>query len=92
MQDAVPCMLLTVLIEETGLQVLRLNFSVFLFFVFGIHEVCCKDDECFSSPRRQWDAFLVPDTFPGASRIPDGFVTPVEPSSDLWATAIIDKG
>lgn len=42
--------------------------------------------------RRQWDAFLVPDTFPGASRIPDGFVTPAEPSSDLWATAIIDKG
>ena len=90
MQDAVPCMLLTVLIEETGLQVLRLNFSVFFFF--GIHEVCCKNDECFSSSRRQWDAFLVPDTFPGASRIPDGFVTPVEPSSDLWATAIIDKG
>ena len=69
-----------------------LTFKFFCFFFFGIHEVCCKNDECFSSSRRQWDAFLVPDTFPGASRIPDGFVTPVEPSSDLWATAIIDKG
>ena len=65
---------------------------LFLFFFFRIHKVCCKNDECFPSSRRQWDAFLVPDTFPGASRIPDGFVTPVEPSSDLWATAIIDKG
>ena len=88
-----PCMLLTVLIEETGLRVLRVNFSVCLFVCFfRIHKVCCKNDECFPSSRRQWDAFLVPDTFPGASRIPDGFVTPVEPSSDLWATAIIDKG
>lgn len=34
MQDAVPCMLLTVLIEETGLRVLRVNFSVFFFFEF----------------------------------------------------------
>ena len=89
MQDAVPCMLLTVLIEETGLRVLRVNFSVFF---FRIHKGGCKNDKCFPSSRRQWDAFLVPDTFPGASRIPDGFVTPVEPSSDLWATAIIDKG
>ena len=89
MQDAVPCMLLTVLIEETGLRVLRVNFSVFF---FRIHKGGFKNDECFPSSRRQWDAFLVPDTFPGASRIPDGFVTPAEPSSDLWATAIIDKG
>ena len=91
MQDAVPCMLLTVLIEETGLRVLPVNFSVFFFF-FRIHKGGFKNDECFPSSRRQWDAFLVPDTFPGASRIPDGFVTPAEPSSDLWATAIIDKG
>ena len=84
-----PCMLLTELKEETGLRVLRVNFAVFF---FRIHEVCCKSEECFPSSRRQWDAFLVPDTFPGASRIPDGFVSPVEPSSDLWATAIIDKG
>lgn len=42
--------------------------------------------------RRQWDAFLVPEMFPGASRIPDGCVTPTEPSSELWATALIDKG
>jgi len=42
--------------------------------------------------RRQWDAFLVPEAFPGASRIPDGYVTPAEPSSSLWATALIDKG
>lgn len=42
--------------------------------------------------RRQWDAFLVLETFPGASRIPDGCVTPTEPSSELWATALIDKG
>jgi len=42
--------------------------------------------------RRQWDAFLVPETFPGASRIPDGYVTPAEPSSSLWVTALIDKG
>ncbi|XP_074625170.1 uncharacterized protein LOC141883551 [Acropora palmata] len=42
--------------------------------------------------RRQWDAFLVPSTFPGASRIPDGFVSPAEPSSELWKTALIDKG
>ena len=89
MQDAVPCMLLTVLIEETGLRVLRVNFSVFF---FRIHKGGFKNDECFPSSRRQWDAFLVPDTFPGASRIPDGLVTPAEPSSDLWATAIIDKG
>ena len=89
MQDAVPCMLLTVLIEETGLRVLRVNFSVFF---FRIHKGGFKNDECFPSSRRQWDAFLAPDTFPGASRIPDGFVTPAEPSSDLWATAIIDKG
>lgn len=89
MQDAVPCMLLTVLIEETGLRVLRVNFSVFF---FRIHKGGFKSDECFPSSRRQWDAFLVPDTFPGASRIPDGFVTPAEPSSVLWATAIIDKG
>jgi len=34
MQDAVPCMLLTVLIEETGLRVLRVNFAVFFFFFF----------------------------------------------------------
>ena len=67
-------------------------FFVFVFCFFRIHEVCCKSEECFPFSRRQWDAFLVPDTFPGASRIPDGFVTPVEPSSDLWATAIIDKG
>ena len=89
MQDAVPCMLLTVLIGETGLRVLRVNFSVFF---FRIHKGGFKNDECFPSSRRQWDAFLVPDTFPGASRIPDGLVTPAEPSSDLWATAIIDKG
>lgn len=89
MQDAVPCMLLTVLIEETGLRVLRVNFSVFF---FRMHKGGFKNDECFPSSRRQWDAFLVPDTFPGASRIPDGLVTPAEPSSDLWATAIIDKG
>ena len=89
MQDAVPCMLLTVLIEETGLRVLRVTFSVFF---FRIHKGGFKNDECFPSSRRQWDAFLVPDTFPGASRIPDGLVTPAEPSSDLWATAIIDKG
>ena len=90
MQDAVPCMLLTVLIEETGLRVFRVNF--FVFFFFRIHKGGFKNDECFPSSRRQWDAFLVPDTFPGASRIPDGLVTPAEPSSDLWATAIIDKG
>lgn len=42
--------------------------------------------------RRQWDALLVPSTFPGASRIPDGFVSPAEPSSELWKTALIDKG
>lgn len=42
--------------------------------------------------RRQWDSFLVPDTFPGASCIPEGFVNPVEPSSDSWSTALIDKG
>ncbi|XP_068693444.1 programmed cell death protein 7-like [Montipora foliosa] len=42
--------------------------------------------------RRQWDSFLVPDTFLGASRIPEGFVNPVEPSSDSWSTALIDKG
>ncbi|KAL9986379.1 hypothetical protein ACROYT_G000518 [Oculina patagonica] len=42
--------------------------------------------------RRQWDAFLAPETFPGASRIPEGYVTPAEPSSSLWATAVIDKG
>ena len=64
----------------------------FCFFFFRIHKGGFKNDECFPSSRRQWDAFLVPDTFPGASRIPDGFVTPAEPSSDLWATAIIDKG
>ena len=33
MQDAVPCMLLTVLIEETGLRVFRVNFAVFFFFL-----------------------------------------------------------
>lgn len=33
MQDAVPCMLLTVLIEETGLRVLRVNFC-FCFVLF----------------------------------------------------------
>ena len=34
MQDAVPCMLLTVLIEETGLRVFRVNFAVFFFLEF----------------------------------------------------------
>ena len=44
MQDAVPCMLLTVLIEETGLRVLRVNFSVFF---FRIHKGVLKMTNVF---------------------------------------------
>lgn len=35
--------------------------------------------------RRGWDCYLAPETAPGASRIPDTWVLPPEPSNPAWA-------
>ncbi|XP_065836271.1 programmed cell death protein 7-like isoform X2 [Oscarella lobularis] len=34
--------------------------------------------------RHVWDSYVVPSDFPGSSRIPDGWVVPVQPSSKAW--------
>lgn len=41
--------------------------------------------------RRQWDSFLVPLGFPGASTIPVGPIRPSPPASALWATTLISE-
>ncbi|KAK3595131.1 hypothetical protein CHS0354_028561 [Potamilus streckersoni] len=38
--------------------------------------------------RHEWDMFLVPTQTPGGSRIPMDWVTPTEPTSDRWASAL----
>lgn len=38
--------------------------------------------------RRDWDCFLVPADHPDGSFIPQGWVLPVPPSNDVWATAL----
>ena len=46
---------------------------------------------CLYVFRREWDAYLAPENAFGASRIPDGEVSPNPPSSDLWASALVDS-
>ncbi|CAI9731209.1 Hypothetical predicted protein [Octopus vulgaris] len=41
--------------------------------------------ESFLQIRRDWDCYLAPETAPGASRIPDTWVLPPEPSNPAWA-------
>ncbi|XP_072258737.1 programmed cell death protein 7 [Pyxicephalus adspersus] len=38
--------------------------------------------------RREWDQFLAPPDHPDASSIPRGWVLPMPPSSEIWATAL----
>ncbi|KAM5171871.1 programmed cell death protein 7 [Mantella aurantiaca] len=38
--------------------------------------------------RREWDRFLAPPDHPDASSIPRGWVLPMPPSSETWATAL----
>ncbi|KAM8972318.1 programmed cell death protein 7 [Pelodytes ibericus] len=39
--------------------------------------------------RREWDRFLVPPDHPDGSSIPRGWVLPKPPSSETWATAVL---
>ncbi|CAE1271897.1 Programmed cell death protein 7 [Acanthosepion pharaonis] len=41
--------------------------------------------EAFIQIRRDWDSYLVPENTPGASRIPNSWVMPPEPSDAIWA-------
>lgn len=41
--------------------------------------------EAFIQIRRDWDSYLVPENTPGASRIPNSWVMPPEPSDATWA-------
>ncbi|OPL33529.1 programmed 7 cell death protein, partial [Mytilus galloprovincialis] len=41
--------------------------------------------------RCDWDRFSVPEGTPGGNRIPDGFVLPEKPSSDIWTSALKDE-
>ncbi|XP_076465031.1 programmed cell death protein 7-like isoform X4 [Babylonia areolata] len=43
------------------------------------------------SVRQGWDAFLVPEGTPLASRVPDGWVIPEPPSSSVWASVLQAK-
>uniref|UniRef100_A0A8W8HQW8 Programmed cell death protein 7 n=1 Tax=Magallana gigas TaxID=29159 RepID=A0A8W8HQW8_MAGGI len=47
--------------------------------------------DSFIQIRCDWDRFVVPDSAPGGTRIPTHFVTPAEPSSDQWASALKDS-
>ncbi|XP_075131911.1 programmed cell death protein 7 [Leptodactylus fuscus] len=38
--------------------------------------------------RHEWDQFLVPPDHPDGSNVPRGWVVPVPPSNDTWATAV----
>ena len=40
------------------------------------------------SCRQDWDLFAVPVRSSGGSSVPLGWVEPVEPSSDIWASAL----
>ncbi|XP_067939764.1 programmed cell death protein 7-like [Watersipora subatra] len=40
--------------------------------------------DTFLQIRGEWDRFLVPEHVAEATRIPQGWVTPTEPSSELW--------
>lgn len=41
--------------------------------------------------RCDWDRFCVSEGTPGGSRIPDGYVIPQKPSSDIWASALKEE-
>ena len=41
--------------------------------------------------RHEWDKYLVLEGTPGGSRIPDTWVIPPEPSSDVWASALYNR-
>ncbi|CAG2204790.1 Programmed cell death protein 7 [Mytilus edulis] len=41
--------------------------------------------------RCDWDRFSVPEGTPGGNRIPDGFILPEKPSSDIWTSALKDE-
>ncbi|XP_041372210.1 programmed cell death protein 7-like [Gigantopelta aegis] len=47
-----------------------------------------KNFDALVQIRHGWDMYLVPESFPGRSRIPDGWVLPCDPSSDTWASAV----
>ncbi|XP_031564492.1 programmed cell death protein 7-like [Actinia tenebrosa] len=42
--------------------------------------------------RHGWDMYIVPDSIPGASCIPQSSISAVEPCSDHWASMVMDKG
>ncbi|VDI50703.1 Hypothetical predicted protein [Mytilus galloprovincialis] len=41
--------------------------------------------------RCDWDRFSVPEETPGGNRIPDGFILPEKPSSNIWTSALKDE-
>lgn len=45
--------------------------------------------ETFIQIRREWDNFLVPEDTPGASRLPNCWVMPPQPSDNLWAKFLL---
>ncbi|CAG8561519.1 7559_t:CDS:2 [Paraglomus brasilianum] len=48
--------------------------------------------DCLVAVRRQWDAYLVPPSAPGASRIPPTFVMPAPPANYIWASCLQHGG
>jgi uncharacterized glyoxalase superfamily protein PhnB len=52
------------------------------------YELASYSTDALVKIRQEWDMFLVPRGLPGGSSLPQGWVVPVEPTDDVWASAL----